>query len=62
MRTDGFGLHWLVLLFPLARTEDVVFEPRKGVGRERRPPMWFGFHCPIGRSIGFTFDSEHRII
>jgi len=32
MRADAFGLHWLVLLFPISEQKTVVFDPRKGSG------------------------------
>jgi hypothetical protein len=32
MRTDGMGMHWLTLLFPLTDRHAIVFEPRKGAG------------------------------
>ena len=32
MRTDGLGMHWITLLFPLTDRHAIVFEPRKGTG------------------------------
>jgi hypothetical protein len=32
MRADGYGLHWLVLLFPLKVETTIVFDGRKGLG------------------------------
>lgn len=32
MRTDGFGLQWLVLLFPLIDENVVIYDPRKAGG------------------------------
>jgi hypothetical protein len=32
MRADGFGSHWLILLFPLTERNVVIYDLRKGVG------------------------------
>lgn len=32
MRTDGMGMHWLTLLFPLIERQAILYEPRKGSG------------------------------
>jgi hypothetical protein len=37
MKTDGFGLQWLVLLFPLVEEGVVIYEPRKGAGTGTPP-------------------------
>jgi hypothetical protein len=37
MRTDGFGLHWLVLLFPLLEENVVIYDARKGTGAGTPP-------------------------
>jgi hypothetical protein len=32
MRADGYGLHWLVLLFPVKEEGNIIFDGRKGLG------------------------------
>jgi hypothetical protein len=37
MLTDGFGLQWLVLLFPLGEENVIIYDARKGVGAGTPP-------------------------
>ena len=60
MRTDGFGLQWLVLLFPLIDENVVIYDPRKagGVGT---PPADAVRVSIRGRPIyRLHFDAELR--
>ena len=46
MRTDVLAQHWLPLLFPLAESKAVVFEPRKANGVGTPPADVICFYLP----------------